>query len=285
LSAYTNTGTALDRILEARRNEVEHRKCVLPQTALKYGAKAASPLRDFTAALSRDGLNVIAELKPASPSRGVIREPFDAPELAKILSHAGAAALSVLTEGEFFNGSLKNLRDARKAVTLPVLRKDFIFDPWQVWEARANDADSFLLIIAALEDGLLHELLALGREIGMEPLVEVHTRAELERALAASARIIGVNNRDLKTMTVHVETSLELIEQIPEECLAVSESGIRSYEDLLKLRRAGFDAFLVGEHLMLADDPAAALRELLGQPVVAPGAHDGHSASLGNSGT
>jgi indole-3-glycerol phosphate synthase len=285
LSAYTNTGTALDRILEARRNEVEHRKCVLPQTALKYGAKAASPLRDFTAALSRDGLNVIAELKPASPSRGVIREPFDAPELAKILSRAGAAALSVLTEGEFFNGSLKNLRDARKAVRLPALRKDFIFDPWQVWEARANDADSFLLIVAALEDGLLHELLALGREIGMEPLVEVHTRAELERALAASARIIGVNNRDLKTMTVHVETSLELIEQIPEECLAVSESGIRSHEDLLKLRRAGFDAFLVGEHLMLADDPAAALRELLGQPVVAPGAHDGNSASLGNSGT
>jgi indole-3-glycerol phosphate synthase len=283
LSAYTNTGTALDRILEARRTEVEHRKCVLPQTALKYGAKAASPLRDFTAALSRDGLNVIAELKPASPSRGVIREPFEAPELAKTLSQAGAAALSVLTESEFFHGSLKNLRDARKAVTLPVLRKDFIFDPWQVWEARANDADSFLLIVAALEDALLRELMALGREIGMESLVEVHTRAELERALAASARIIGVNNRDLKTMTVHVETSLELIEQIPEECLAVSESGIRSREDLLKLRRAGFDAFLVGEHLMLAPDPAAALGELLGQPIATTTTRDGNSASLANS--
>jgi indole-3-glycerol phosphate synthase len=282
LSAYTNTGTALDRILEARRDEVEHRKWVLPQTALKYGAKAASPLRDFTAALSRDGLNVIAELKPASPSRGVIREPFDAPELAKILSQAGAAALSVLTEGEFFNGSLKNLRDARKAVTLPVLRKDFIFDPWQVWEARANDADSFLLIVAALEDVLLRELLALGREIGMEPLVEVHTSGELERALTASARIIGVNNRDLKTMTVHVETSLELIEQIPEECIAVSESGIRSHEDLLKLRHAGFDAFLVGEHLMMAPDPSVALGELLGQPG-ATSTHDGDFTSLGNS--
>ncbi|MEQ1474367.1 MAG: indole-3-glycerol-phosphate synthase TrpC, partial [Candidatus Acidiferrum sp.] len=117
MSAYTNTGTALDRILEARRIEVEHRKCVLPQTALKYGAKAAAPVRDFTAALSRDGLNVIAELKPASPSRGVIREPFDSTELARTLAHAGAAALSVLTEGEFFHGSLKNLRDARKAVT------------------------------------------------------------------------------------------------------------------------------------------------------------------------
>jgi indole-3-glycerol phosphate synthase len=281
LSAYTNTGTALDRILEARRIEVEHRKCVLPQTALKYGAKAAVSLRDFTAALCGDGLNVIAELKPASPSRGVIREPFDAPELAKSLAQAGAAALSVLTEGEFFHGSLKNLRQARKAVAIPVLRKDFIFDPWQVWEARANDADSFLLIVAALEDGLLRELLALGREIGMEALVEVHTLAELERALAATARIIGVNNRDLKTMTVKVQTSLELIEQIPEECVAVSESGIRSHQDLLKLRAAGFDAFLVGEHLMLAPDPAAALDELLGRAVSRASMQDGNSTSPG----
>ncbi len=284
MSAYTNTGTALDRILEARRIEVEHRKCVLPQTALKYGAKAAAPLRDFTAALCRDGLNVIAELKPASPSRGVIREPFDAPGLAKSLAQAGAAALSVLTEGEFFHGSLKNLREARKAVTVPLLRKDFIFDPWQVWEARANDADSFLLIVAALEDALFRELLALGREIGMEAVVEVHTSAELDRALAAAARIIGVNNRDLKTMTVNVGTSLELIEHIPDECLAVSESGIRSHQDLLKLRSAGFDAFLVGEHLMSAADPAVALGELLGESAAAPRAHDGNSSALGNSG-
>jgi indole-3-glycerol phosphate synthase len=140
------------------------------------------------------------------------------------------------------------------------------------------------LIVAALEDALLRELMDLGREIGMEPLVEVHTGAELERALAASARIIGVNNRDLKTMTVDVKTSLELIAQIPEECIAVSESGIRSHEDLVKLRRAGFDAFLVGEHLMAAADPAAALGELLGQPIVSTSTLDGKSASLGNSG-
>jgi indole-3-glycerol phosphate synthase len=258
----------LDRILEARRAEVEHRKCVLPETALKYGAKAASPVRHFYSALSRDGLNIIAELKPASPSRGIIREPFDAPELAKGLSQAGAAALSVLTEGEYFHGSLKNLRDARKAMGLPVLRKDFIFDPWQVWEARANDADSFLLIVAVLSDSLLRDLITLGREIGMEPLIEVHTAAELERALAASAKIIGVNNRDLKTMAVRIETSLELIEQISENCVAVSESGIRNHGDLLKMRQAGFDAFLVGEHLMSASDPGAALCELLGQPRV-----------------
>jgi indole-3-glycerol phosphate synthase len=258
----------LDRILEARRAEVEHRKCVLPETALKYGAKAASPVRDFYSALSRDGLKIIAELKPASPSRGIIREPFDAPELARSLSQAGAAALSVLTEGEYFHGSLKNLRDARKAMELPVLRKDFIFDPWQVWEARANDADSFLLIVAVLSDSLLRDLIALGREIGMEPLIEVHTAVELERALAASAKIVGVNNRDLKTMTVRIETSLELIEQIPENCVAVSESGIRNHEDLVKMRQAGFDAFLIGEHLMAAADPREALFELLGQPRV-----------------
>jgi len=152
MSAYSNAGTVLDRILESRRAEVEHRKRVLPETALKYGVKAALPVRDFAGALSRDAINIVAELKPASPSRGVIREPFDAPALAKGLAAAGAAALSVLTEGEFFGGSLKNLREARKEVALPALRKDFIFDPWQVWEARANDADSFLLIVAALGD-------------------------------------------------------------------------------------------------------------------------------------
>jgi len=263
MNAHSNTGTVLDRILESRRAEVDHRKRVLPETALKYGVKAASPVRDFSAALSRDALNVIAELKPASPSRGVIRDPFDAPTLAKSLESAGTAALSVLTEGEFFGGSLKNLRDARKEVQLPALRKDFIFDPWQVWETRANDADSFLLIVAALPDPLLHDLLSLGRELHMEPLVEVHTVAELDHALAADAHIIGVNNRDLKTLAVRMETSFELIEQIPDHCLAVAESGLRTYADLQDLRSAGFDAFLIGEHLMQAPDPAAALFHLL----------------------
>jgi indole-3-glycerol phosphate synthase len=266
MNAHANTGTVLDRILEARRAEVDHRKKVLPETALKYGVRAAPPVRDFPAALSRDAINVLAELKPASPSRGIIRDPFDAPALGKSLEAAGAAALSVLTEGEFFRGSLKNLRDARKEIALPVLRKDFIFDPWQVWESRANDADSFLLIVAALSDEQLRDLIALGRELGMEPLVEVHTSDELDRALAAGARIVGVNNRDLKTLTVRVETSYELIEQIPEECLAVAESGLRAHGDLKKLRAAGFDAFLIGEHLMLSPDPGAALRTLLVPP-------------------
>jgi indole-3-glycerol phosphate synthase len=263
MSAHANTGTVLDRILDARRAAVEHRKRVVPEAALKYGVKAASPPRDFSAALAREGLNVLAELKPASPSGGVLREPFDPVALASSLEAAGAAALSVLTEGEFFHGSLKNLRDARKSVALPVLRKDFIFDPWQVWEARANDADSFLLIVAALDDFLLRELIDLGREIEMEPLVEVHTAAELERALAAGARILGVNNRDLKTLTVRVETSFELIDRIPDDCIAVSESGLRTHDDLLRLRSADFDAFLIGEHLMIAPDPAAVLADLL----------------------
>ncbi len=266
MPAHPNTGTVLDRILEARRAEVDHRKRVLPETALKYGVKAAPPVRDFAAALSRDALNVIAELKPASPSRGIIREPFDAPALARSLEAAGAAALSVLTEGEFFRGSLKNLRNARKEVALPALRKDFIFDPWQVWESRANDSDSFLLIVVSLGDELLRDLIALGRELHMEPLVEVHTRQELDRALAVGARIIGVNNRDLRTLTVRMETSYELIQHIPDGCLAVCESGLRTYDDLQNLRVAGFDAFLIGEHLMLAPDPAAALFQLLHSP-------------------
>jgi indole-3-glycerol phosphate synthase len=266
MNTPSNTGTVLDRILEARHAEVQRRKSLLPETALKYGVKAASPVRDFAGVLSRDRLNVIAELKPASPSHGIIREPFDAPALAESLNSAGAAALSVLTEGEFFRGSLKNLRDARKQVLLPALRKDFIFDPWQVWESRANDADSFLLIVAALEDALLRDLIGLGRELQMEPLVEVHAREELDRALAADAHIIGVNNRDLKTLNVNLQTSFELIEHIPEECLAVAESGLRTNADLRELRAAGFDAFLIGEHLMQAADPAAALFHLLTSP-------------------
>jgi indole-3-glycerol phosphate synthase len=266
MNASSNTGTVLDRILESRRAEVDHRKRVLPETALKYGVKAASPVRDFAAAVSRDGINIISELKPASPSRGIIRDPFDAPALAKSLASAGATALSVLTEGEFFRGSLKNLRDARKEVSLPVLRKDFIFDPWQVWETRANDADSFLLIVAALDDALLRDLIALGRELRMEPLVEVHTRGELDRALSAGAPILGINNRDLKTLNVRLETSFDLIEHIPDGCLAVAESGLCTHADLRDLRSAGFDAFLIGEHLMQAPDPAAALFQLLTPP-------------------
>jgi indole-3-glycerol phosphate synthase len=266
-SPGVGSGTVLDRIVQARRAEVAHRKKSLPETVLRIGVQKADPVRDFTEALCRPGrINVIAELKKASPSAGVLRADFDPAALARGYEAAGAAALSVLTEEGFFQGSLAHLREARKAVALPVLRKDFIVEPWQVWEARATNADTFLLIVAALSAETLAELLALGRELGMEPLVEVHTRPELDAALAAGARIIGVNNRNLHTLEVRVETSFELIEAIPEECIAVSESGLRSAEDLARLRAAGFDAFLIGERLMRETDPGAALGRLLAAP-------------------
>jgi indole-3-glycerol phosphate synthase len=193
----------------------------------------------------------------------VLRRDFQPAALAQGFEQAGAVALSVLTEEDNFEGALAHLRDAHATAALPVLRKDFIVDSYQVWEARAANADSFLLIAAALDDASLRDLLALGRELRMEPLVEVHTAEELEHAVAAGARIVGVNNRNLHTLEVRVEISLELIGQIPDECTAVSESGLRSPEDLRKLRAAGFDAFLIGESLMREADPGAALAQLI----------------------
>ena len=262
-SLEPNPGTVLGRIVEERRAEVSRRQRVVPETILRMAAKKATAVRDFAGALSRDAVNVISELKKASPSAGLLRADFDPAFLARGFEEAGAAALSVLTEEAHFQGALANLRDARAATSLPVLRKDFIVEPWQVWETRAAGADTFLLIVAALDPAALAALLALGRELGMEPLVEVHTREELDGALAAGARIIGVNNRNLHTLEVRVETSLELIDAIPDDRIAVSESGLRSAADLARLRAAGFDAFLIGETLMRQTDPAAALRNLL----------------------
>lgn len=264
MSPETRTGTILERIVEARRAALPRQKYRFPLAALRMAVKKEPPARDFAAALGGDGVNVIAELKKASPSRGVLRETFDPSALARHLADAGAVALSVLTEQEFFQGSLAHLRAARQAATLPVLRKDFLVDPWQVWETRAAGADSFLLIAAVLDDRELRDLLGLGRELGMEPLVEVHTPEELARALTAGARILGINNRDLRTFEVRVETSLELVEAIPDDCLAVSESGIHTRDQIGRLRAAGFDAFLIGEHLMQADDPGSALQRLRG---------------------
>jgi indole-3-glycerol phosphate synthase len=255
----------LDRIVEARRESVAHRKHILPEVALKIAVdKKVAPPRDFASALTARGIRVIAELKKASPSRGLIRTEFVPASLAASLEQAGAAALSVLTEEEFFSGSLADLKEASLATKLPILRKDFIIDPWQVWEARAAGADSFLLIAAVLEDEILGDLLALGRSLKMEPLVEVHSREELNRVLGAGAKIIGVNNRDLQDFSVHLETSLDLIRAIPEESIAVSESGLSSRENIARLRDAGFDAFLIGEHLMQQDDPAQTLTDLIG---------------------
>lgn len=262
--AEANAGTVLNRIVENRRAEVARRKRIVPETMLRIAAGKADAPRDFVGALTRGKINVIAEIKKASPSAGLLRANFEPAELARGFEQHGATALSVLTEEENFQGALAHLRDARAAVALPVLRKDFIVDSYQVWEGRAANADSFLLIAAALDDPALADLLALGRELGMEALVETHTGEEVRRALAAGARIVGVNNRNLHTLEVRTETSLELVEAIPDDCIAVSESGLRSPEDLSKLRMAGFDAFLIGESLMREAEPGAALLRLIG---------------------
>lgn len=257
------TTDILERMVRARRQALQQAQQATSAAKLEERAAVAPPVRDFAAALSRDGLNVIAELKKASPSRGVLRAHYNPAVLAASLEEAGAAALSVLTEPEFFQGSLEGLQVVRGVCGLPVLRKDFLFDPYQLYEARASGADAFLLIAAILSQEELRRLLTLGNQLGMAALVEVHTAEELDRALEAGAEMVGVNNRDLKTFQVNPETSVQLIEEIPEECVAVSESGLRSRRELERLRAAGFDAFLVGEFLMQAEEPAAALRELL----------------------
>ncbi len=263
-SLSAKTGSVLDRIVAVRREALAQTKQVTPVGKLEERAAAAPPVRDFCAALSRDGLNVIAELKKASPSRGLLRSDYNPAALAPALEAAGAAALSVLTEPEFFQGDLADLQVARGLCGVPLLRKDFLFDSYQVLEARAAGADAYLLIAALLSTTELRQLLLAGRQLEMAALVEVHTAEELTRALDAGAELVGVNNRNLKTLGVEVETSLRLVEQIPDGCVAVSESGLRTGEQLQRLRAAGFDAFLIGESLMQALDPAQALRALTG---------------------
>lgn len=264
MEANSQSKNILQTIVEARRKSIEHRQNVLPHAALKIAVEKKAPKpRGFAQSLSKPGINIISELKKASPSLGIIRQDYDPISLAGSLERSGAAALSVLTEEDFFLGSLTDLKSASRATNIPILRKDFIIDPWQVWETRAAGADAFLLIAAVLHDETLRDLILLGRSLEIEPLVEVHSRHELGRALDAGARIVGVNNRDLRDFSVHLETSLDLIDQIPAECIAVSESGLRSHDDLARLRAAGFDAFLIGEHLMTSRDPGAALKFLL----------------------
>ncbi|MCI0403707.1 MAG: indole-3-glycerol phosphate synthase TrpC [Acidobacteria bacterium] len=261
----TQVADILERIVAARRRAVKQAKQTTPAPKLEERAAVAPPVRDFAAALSRKGLNVIAELKRASPSRAPLRKDYNPAQLAPALEAVGACALSVLTEPEFFHGSLEDLQVARSLTQVPALRKDFIFDSYQVYEARAAGADSFLLISAILQTAELKALITLGKQLGMVALVEAHTAEELERALEGGAEIVGINNRELRTFEVSLETSLRLIESVPEGCLAVSESGLRTRDDLRRLRAAGFDAFLIGEHLMQAVEPASALRQLLAE--------------------
>lgn len=219
--------------------------------------------RDFRKALETHTPAIIAEVKKASPSKGVLCGSFDPPEIARQYEAGGAAALSVLTDRDYFQGSLDDLQAARAAVRLPVIRKDFTIDSRHVLEAAAHGADAILLIAAILSEREIRDFGEAASQYGMAALVEVHDAAELEKAKSAGADLIGVNNRNLSTFAVSLETSLELAPQMPKGALLVSESGIRTGADIARLREAGYSAFLVGEHLMKSADPAAALRELV----------------------
>ncbi len=262
----TSSADILRKILRRKREEVAQRSAALPLRDLSQRALAAAPVRGFVRAL-RDRVQagqsaVIAEIKKASPSKGVLRENFDPAAIARSYQAGGASCLSVLTDVDFFQGADEYLQQARAACSLPVLRKDFVLDPYQVYEARALGADCILLIVAALEDALLVELLQLAAQLGMDTLVEVHDGSEMERALATPAPLIGVNNRNLRTFHTSLQTTIELLPGFPPDRLLVTESGIHSRQDVQLMRDNGVHAFLIGEAFMKVQNPGERLAEL-----------------------
>ncbi|UCH38515.1 MAG: indole-3-glycerol phosphate synthase TrpC [Gammaproteobacteria bacterium] len=256
----------LNKILARKQQEIELRQQQLAPAQLQQRAMQAPAPRGFVAALKarveQGQAAVIAEIKKASPSKGVIRENFDPAEIAASYQAGGASCLSVLTDRDFFQGHEDYLAAARAACELPVIRKDFIIDPYQVVESRAIGADCILLIVAALEDEALAQLHAGARSQGMDVLVEVHDRDELERALKLDLELVGINNRDLRTFDTSLDTTIELLDAIPEQCLVVTESGIHTREDVALMRDNKVNAFLVGEAFMRKPDPGQALQEL-----------------------
>ena len=255
----------LQRILETKREEVAFRSRQRDFKTIRSVALEQPVPRGFSdrvSALSDGGTAVIAEVKKASPSAGIIREDFRPADIAASYESAGAACLSVLTDAQYFQGSDSYLQQARDACSLPVLRKDFMVDPWQIHESRALGADCILLIVAALPRDLLQELDGLAREIGLDVLVEVHDEQEMEDALTTGAKLLGVNNRDLHTFTTDLGTSERLVQMVPESRTMVTESGIHSLQDVQRMRSAGIHSFLVGEAFMRAPDPGAALQGL-----------------------
>ena len=256
----------LERIVAAKHAEIVAARERIPLARIEALASAAPAVRPFAAALraklAAGKPAVIAEVKRASPSRGVLREDFDPAAIARSYEAGGAACLSVLTDREFFQGGLEHLEAARAACSLPVLRKDFIVDPYQVFEARAHGADCILLIVACLSRGDMKGLEALAGRLGMDVLVEVHDAAELEAALGLSTPLIGVNNRNLRTFETRLETTLELLASIPKGRLPITESGILASTDVARMKAAGVNAFLVGEAFMRAPEPGKALQDL-----------------------
>ncbi len=265
----------LDEILARTRLDVKERRARVPLAELKARSRDQQPPRDFQHALRRPPgavtrrsgpIRVVAEVKKASPSKGVLRLEFAPLELARAYAEAGAHAISVLTNAPFFQGSLAHLAAIREVVDLPLLRKDFHVDPYQLWEARAIGADAILLIVGALGVDDLRQLIGLSRELGLAALVEVHSRTELETALACGAGLLGINNRDLKSFQVSLETTFALLPLVPAEAVVVSESGISRPDEVARLGEAGVDAILVGEGLLRHADVGRALRELVGIP-------------------
>jgi indole-3-glycerol phosphate synthase len=257
--------TILDQIVATKRSEVAAARRAVGEAQLERQVADAPPVRDFFAPLAQGGpIRLIAEVKKASPSKGIIRADFDPLAIARTYAEHGAACLSVLTDVEYFQGNLEYLRHVRQAVTTPVLRKDFIIDAYQLLEARAAGADAVLLIAECLDDCQLRSLHNRALELGMTPLVELYEPANLDRVLAAGAVLIGINNRDLRTFKTDLDHTLRMAERVPDECVLVGESGIRTRADVLRLQSAGVDAMLVGETLMAQADIGAAVDELLG---------------------
>jgi indole-3-glycerol phosphate synthase len=257
--------TILDSVVASKRREIAAARQRLPENALAALLADAAPVRDFRAALERPGrVGILAEVKKASPSAGVLRADFDPACIARTYEQHGAACISVLTDGPFFQGSLDDLRAARAAVSLPVLRKDFLLDTYQVMEARCAGADAVLLIAEILDDAALRQLLKETHRLGMQALVELYEPENLQRVLASGAKLIGVNNRDLHTFVTRLEHTLELAPRVPSDCCLVSESGIRTHADIQRLQAAGVRAVLVGETLMRAPDIGRQLDALQG---------------------
>ena len=253
----------LEKIVARKRERLEESKRRVPLRELTASMPTVGGTGIMIPALRRDGINIIAEIKRRSPSKGVIRENFDPVSIARNYTAGGATAISCLTEEDFFDGSLEYLRAVRQVSPLPILRKDFIFDDYQIYEAVHAKADAILLIAAMLEGSQLDDLLQLAYSLGLDVLVEIHDRAEMEKVMRYDVRLLGINNRNLRTFETKLETSLELAAELPKTITLVSESGIRTREDIDRLRAAGFHAFLIGEELMRAENEGSALKALV----------------------